>query len=77
MVKKKERIILFGTLRVTDVEKFWFCVLEVTSTQTKTSGQKSGSVPEAENIWPSSELALSKLVHFSEGQLASMFIGLF
>lgn len=35
----------------------------------------SGSVCEAMNIWPSSELALSKLVHFSQGQLASMFIG--
>lgn len=46
-------------------------------TQTKTSGQRSGSVREAENIWPSSELARSKLVHFSQGQLASMFIGLF
>lgn len=32
---------------------------------------------EAENIWPSSKLALSKLEHFSQGRLASMFIGLF
>lgn len=37
----------------------------------------SGSVCEAMNIWPSSELALSKLVHFSQGQLASMFIVFF
>lgn len=45
--------------------------------QTKTSCQRRGSVIEAENIWPNSELALSKLEHFSQGQLASMFIGLF
>lgn len=45
--------------------------------QTKTSRQRRGSVIEAENIWPSSKLALSKLEHFSQGRLASMFIGLF
>ena len=44
-------------------------------TQTKTSGQGSGSECEAENIRPSSVLDLCKLVHCSQGQQASMFIG--
>lgn len=46
-------------------------------TQTKTSGQGSGSEREAENIRPSSVLDLCKLVHCSQGQQASMFIGRF
>lgn len=44
-------------------------------TQTKTKG--SGTEREAENIRPSSVLDLCKLVHCSQGQQASMFIGRF
>lgn len=47
-------------------------------TQTKTNGQRSGCLHvQAKNIWPSSGLALPKLVHLSQGQLAQVFIGLF
>lgn len=44
--------------------------------QTKAAHQRKESVHEAENIWPTSELAPIKSEHSSQGHLASVFIGL-
>lgn len=47
-----------------------------TMAQTKAAHQRRESVHEAENIWPTSELAPIKSEHSSQGHLASVFIGL-
>lgn len=47
-----------------------------TIAQTKAAHQRRESVHEAENIWPTSELAPIKSEHSSQGHLASVFIGL-
>lgn len=44
--------------------------------QTKAAHQRRESVHEPETIWPSSELVPIKLECFSQGHLASLFIGL-